>query len=82
MRLEDATLHVRLVRGEIAVEHGPAAAPDLVVETGNEPLLGMLARLLPPEQAIEAGLVEVDGDERLLTALLEAIPFPAVTSGG
>jgi DNA-binding HxlR family transcriptional regulator len=82
LRLEDATLHVHLVRGAIAVEHGPAAAPELVVESGNEPLLAMLARLLPPEQAIETGLVGVDGDQRLLTALLEAIPFPAVTNGG
>ena len=53
-----------------------------MIETANEPLLGLLARLLPPEHAIEAGLVEVDGDERLLTALLEAIPFPAVATGG
>ncbi len=82
LRLEDATLHVRLACGEIAVDDGPAAAPDLVIETGNEPLLGLVARLLPPEHAIEAGLVEVDGDERLLTALLEAIPFPAVASRG
>jgi DNA-binding HxlR family transcriptional regulator len=82
LRLEDATLHVRLASGKIGIDDGPAVAPELVVTTANEPLLGLLAGLLPAEAAIAAGLVELEGDERLLAALLEAIPFPAVTTGG
>jgi DNA-binding HxlR family transcriptional regulator len=80
LRLEDSVFHVRLAGGEVAVLDGPAREPELVIESGNEPLLALLARAVPPEQAVQAGLVLLQGDERLLPALLDAIPFPAVTA--
>jgi DNA-binding HxlR family transcriptional regulator len=82
LRLEDAVLHVRLAGGEIVIGNGPAAAPELVLTTANDLLLALLAGVLAPQDAIAAGLVEIEGDDRLLPALLEAIPFPAVTTGG
>jgi DNA-binding HxlR family transcriptional regulator len=78
LRLEHAVLHVRLGDGELAVLDGPAAEPQLIVEAADEPLLALLARALAPGEAIESGLVRVEGDERLLPALLDAIPFPTV----
>jgi putative sterol carrier protein len=82
LRLEDSTFHVRLTAAEVAVLDGPAAEPELVIEAANEPLLALLARIVPPDEAVESGLVRLDGDERLLPALLDAIPFPAVSAAG
>jgi DNA-binding HxlR family transcriptional regulator len=82
LRLPQAMFHVRLAAGEVTVADGPAAAPELVIKTANEPLLALLARAISPEDAIEADLLHIEGDGRLLQALLDAIPFPALEALG
>jgi DNA-binding HxlR family transcriptional regulator len=82
LRLPQAVFHVRLAAGEVTVADGPAAAPELVIETANEPLLALLARAISPEDAIEADLLHIEGDGRLLQALLDAIPFPPLEAMG
>jgi DNA-binding HxlR family transcriptional regulator len=82
LRLEDSVLHVHVTPDEVRVVDGPAPEPGLVLESANESLLAVLARAVDAGEAARAGLLRLEGDERLLPALIEAIPFPPVTTPG
>ena len=76
-RLDDAVFHARTGAGNVLVAGGPAESPDLVVETGNESLLALLAGLLDPSDAVSSGQIRLTGDERLLSRLVEVFRLPA-----
>ncbi len=75
LRLDQGTLHARLDDGQVVVVEGPCEAPDLVIETANEPLIALLARAATPEQLAGAGVLRLAGDERLAGLLPEVFPF-------
>lgn len=72
-------LTVAIQDGELVVEHGEADAPDAVLQTDMEPFLGLFTGQLSPEQAVTAGLVEVEGDSAELVEFLRVchVPPPA-----
>ncbi len=76
-RLENGTFHARLDEGEVEVATGPAEEPELVIETGNEPLLALLTGSLEPRRAVESGTVRLSGDESLLERVAEVFRLPA-----
>ena len=76
LRLDDGVFGVHVDRGRLEIEPGPAAAPDLALELGDEVLIALLAGRLDPDAAAAEGLVRLEGDSGLLPALLELIRFP------
>lgn len=76
LRLEDATLSIDLDDGEVTIGTGPAEAPALMIETSNLTLLALLRRLASAAELADQGLLRLDGDENLLSVLVEVIRFP------
>ena len=76
LRLDDTVLHVEVRDARVRITEGASDGADLVVETGNETLIALLAGFLQPDAAIASGAVRLDGDEALLARLLEVVRFP------
>jgi DNA-binding HxlR family transcriptional regulator len=65
LRLGPVVLHATVEAGQLTVGEGPSPEADLVIETGPA-LKALLAREITPTEAIEQGLVQLEGDPRLL----------------
>lgn len=76
LRLDDGVFHVVLDDGRVEVRDGHAADPDLLVETANESLLGLLSGGIDAAELSETGAMRLDGEEALLPTLVAALPFP------
>jgi DNA-binding HxlR family transcriptional regulator/putative sterol carrier protein len=76
LKVGDAIFHARVEDGEVEMQHGPAARPDLALETDEETLLALFAGLVSPGNAITSGAVRMEGDEELLASLLAMFRFP------
>ena len=74
-RLEHGVFHARVDEGDAAVEEGPAREPDVVVETGVDVLVGILAGGVAIESAIRAGSANVVGDLAALERLIDVFRF-------
>jgi DNA-binding HxlR family transcriptional regulator len=77
LRLGDSVFHARVDRGTGVVSDGPAAEPDLVLESDNESFLELLAGALDPAEATASGAVRLTGDAALLPRFVEAFRFAA-----
>ncbi len=73
--LDHGVLRVELLDGEVRITEGSSEPADLVIETEDETLIGLLAGFLSPSEAIASGAVSLTGDESLLPRLLEAVRF-------
>lgn len=70
LRTGDAVLTVIVDRGRLGIEPGPAARPDLTIETGPR-LRAIMAGELTPAQAVESGAVRLTGDPALLATFAD-----------
>jgi DNA-binding HxlR family transcriptional regulator len=75
LRLGDIVIHVRIDRGRLSVTHGPLPDADLVIETGPV-IRALMAREVPVEAALDAGLVRVIGDAKLLERFVDIFHIP------
>ncbi len=80
LHLDDEILQIQIRNGTLHIQQGPAFEPDAVFYTSVQPYLGMFSGQLPPEQAIAAGLIRIEGDpaelERFLS--LSHVPTPSL----
>jgi DNA-binding HxlR family transcriptional regulator len=70
LRLGPVVLHAQVDGGQLSVSEGPLPEADLVIETGPA-LKALLAREIAPDQAVEAGLVQLTGDLKLLETFVK-----------
>jgi DNA-binding HxlR family transcriptional regulator/putative sterol carrier protein len=70
LHLGDEVLQVRFNDGEILVRQGQNFKPDAVIHTGMEAFMGLFSGQLPPEAALAAGLVQVEGTPGVLQRFL------------
>jgi DNA-binding HxlR family transcriptional regulator len=76
LRMGPVTLGAAVDHGTIHVTEGPARQPDLVVEAG--PVVKQLFdRSITPEQALEAGLLRIEGDPALLDTFVKLFHIPS-----
>jgi len=75
VRVGPAIAHATVIRGEITVEPGGYPAPDLVVVAGPA-FRDVLAGVLDPDAALEAGAVELIGDHALLADFTATFTVP------
>ncbi|MEP6851623.1 MAG: helix-turn-helix domain-containing protein [bacterium] len=75
VRVGPAIAHATVIRGEITVEPGEHPAPDLVVVAGPA-FRDVLAGVLDPDAALEAGAVEHIGDQALLADFTATFTVP------
>ena len=75
LRVGDIAVHARIDDGALEVAPGPAADPDLVIETGPE-LRALLAGVIGPSEAVAGGSVQLSGDPKLLERFLAVFHVP------
>lgn len=66
LRINGIVIGLTVQDGELCVQDGPHAAPDLVIETGHD-LAALLTGKVTAEEALQHGIVKVTGDPQLLT---------------
>jgi DNA-binding HxlR family transcriptional regulator/putative sterol carrier protein len=71
LRLSDGTYHVRVAARHVEITTGPAIAPDLVLETDNDTLLGLIAGAVDPKVAYASHALHAEGDPALLGRFVE-----------
>lgn len=76
LRLGAAAFHARADDGAVTIQSGPAADPDLVVETDEETLIALLGGFLDPAEAAGSGKLRIEGEEEALGRLIEIFRFP------
>jgi DNA-binding HxlR family transcriptional regulator len=76
LKVGDAIFHARVEDGDVEMQHGPAARPDLALETDEETLLALFAGLVSPGDAVASGAVRMEGHAELLVSLLAMFRFP------
>jgi DNA-binding HxlR family transcriptional regulator len=69
-RVDGELFHVRVEGGEAEVRQGPAGDPDLIVSGDTETLLGVAAGGSTLTEAVDAGLITVEGDRVALAHCL------------
>src|SRR6266498_2032939 len=75
LRVGDIAVHARIDDGALEVAPGPAADPDLVIETGPE-LRALLAGEIGPSEAVAGGSVQLSGDPKLLERFVAVFHVP------
>jgi DNA-binding HxlR family transcriptional regulator len=76
LRVLDAVMHVDVDDGAVELGEGPADDPDLVIETDLN-LRRLLLGQLDPEEAVDSGIVQLEGPRELLPRFLEVFNPPA-----
>jgi DNA-binding HxlR family transcriptional regulator/putative sterol carrier protein len=77
LRLGEIIVHARVEDGALAVDEGPLAEADLVLETDMS-LHPLLAGELGPREAIGSGSVRITGKRELLERFVEVFHIPPV----
>ncbi|MDX1995880.1 MAG: winged helix-turn-helix transcriptional regulator [bacterium] len=70
LHLGDEVLQVRFDDGEMMVRQGQSFKADAVFHTGMEVFMGLFAGQLSPEDAVSAGLIQIEGDPQALKRFL------------
>ena len=70
LRLGDVVVHARIADGRMEAAEGPAEGPDVVVET-DFALRRVMIGEVGADEAVEQGLVRVDGDRALFGRFAE-----------
>jgi DNA-binding HxlR family transcriptional regulator len=75
VRIDDAAFTVRLLDGRLRVDAGAVAEPDLEIETGMATFFELASGDLPPRDALDRGVVRIDGDPATLERFFAIFSF-------
>ena len=78
LRLGPVTVHAEVRDGRVTAAEGPADHPDLVI-IGGPAVKDLLTGEVPPDSAIEAGLVHLEGKPELLEEFVRLFHIPSHT---
>jgi DNA-binding HxlR family transcriptional regulator/putative sterol carrier protein len=70
LHLGKEVLQVQVKDGELKVQQGQTLKADVIFYTEMEVFMGLFSGQLPPDAAIAAGLVRIEGDPQALKRLL------------
>ena len=73
--MAEVEVHVLMRDGAIAVGHGAADAPDLVITAGPQ-IRAMLAGELDAQTATTTGAVQLEGDASLFAQFADTLRVP------
>ena len=77
MHLDGEIFHARVHEGELDIVQGPAIAPDLSLRSTQKTVIRLGVGVLGANQAIEAGLVELNsGEPSTLADFVVLFEFP------
>jgi DNA-binding HxlR family transcriptional regulator len=75
VRIDDDAFTVRLVDGRLRVDPGAVAEADLEIETGMATFFELASGDLPPRDALDRGVVRIDGDPAALERFFGVFSF-------
>lgn len=76
LRLGDDPFRVEVADGAIETERGEGAAPDATIETDPGTLIALVHGRRELAEALSAGDIEIEGDERAVARFLGLFPLP------
>lgn len=82
LHVDGEVLHVQITAGEIHVRQGETHKADAVFHTDMRSYLGLLAGEVQPDQALERGLIRVEGDPGALDRFLSICGVPRAHEKG
>ena len=68
--IDDEAFHVKAEGDEAEIRQGPAADPDLIIGGDTETFLGVAAGRLAPAEALDTGVIRVEGHREALARCL------------
>jgi DNA-binding HxlR family transcriptional regulator len=77
IHIGNEVLQARVKAGELQVQQGEAQKADVVFHTDMQSYLGLLTGQLKPDQAVEQGLIRIEGDPGALRRFLNICGLPA-----
>lgn len=80
-RVDEEAFHVWVEDGEAETRQGPAVDPALVISGGTRAFPDLAAGRLGPTEALEAGVIRVEGNKDALSRYLEMFEHPAPDQG-
>jgi DNA-binding HxlR family transcriptional regulator len=76
LHIDNEVMQVRISGGEIEVEQGTAVSPTAIFHTDIATYLGLLQRQIQPNEAIAAGLIQIEGNPAALNRFLDLCGLP------
>lgn len=76
LHIDDEVMRVRISGGETEVVQGTAVNPTAIFHTDIATYLGLLQRQIQPNEAIAAGLIQIEGDPEALKRFLDLCGLP------
>ena len=80
LRVDGEAFHLHVADGRIEPRAGAAADPVLVLRLDADTLRDLFAAELAPEEALQGGRIEVEGDSRALERFMAIFAAPAPTA--
>lgn len=77
LRIDNEVLQVQIGEGKIDVQQGATQPADVIIRTDMPTYMGLLQRHIQPDDALAAGLVNVEGDPAGLHRFLDRCALPA-----
>ena len=75
VRIDGDAFTVRLLDGRLRVDPGAVAEADLEIETGMATFFELASGDLPPRDALDRGVVRIDGDPAALERFFDVFSF-------
>jgi putative sterol carrier protein len=82
LHLGNEVLQVRITAGELQVQQGEARKADVVFHTDMLSYLGLFSGQIKPGEAVERGLIRIEGDPGALSRFLTVCGLPSVQEAG
>lgn len=70
LHFEDDVLQVQVNDGTLHLQSGEALKADVIIHTPIQVFMGLFSGQLPPDHALAAGLIQVEGDPQALQRFL------------
>ncbi len=82
LHIDNEVLQVQIRDGEIHLQQGEALKADVVFHTDMPSYLGLLSREIEPDEAIEKGLIRIEGEAEALGRFLKVCGLPSAIEKG
>lgn len=77
IRIGEDRFHAEIAKGTLALNRGPAANPDAVIEAPAEALVALAYGGQKLGEMLKSGAVKVEGDKQVLKRFFTLFPLPA-----
>jgi DNA-binding HxlR family transcriptional regulator len=81
LHIGNEILQVQIKAGELLLQQGQALKADVVFHTDMPSYLGLFSGQIEPDEAVERGLIQIEGDPGALSRFLSVCALPSAREG-